>query len=229
MTTPDLRVGTHLLPPAEAGLIRAIVRLSSYDPFFNWIHVDTQPYDAVIVDGTAAGSHDAGGPALARAVLTIVRSDDDTAPDTLTRPIKAEKLQAWLKEVSARLAGPQQFAGDLQNSEARLRTRFKLRRWPPSALVRNDPGLIRMSTLLSRRSLLLTELAELSQQSLDSCHRFIQSLLPVGLLELQAATPLASLSPASISSAVQQKPPAGTSRVSFGTGLIRGIRRHLGL
>lgn len=232
MTTSKLNIGTYQLPAAEAVLIRTIVRLSSHNANFNWAFTDAQHCDAVIIDGTAIDHSDPADVASARAVLTIVRAGEDDAPNTLARPIRAEKLQAWLQETAARLmAGTitaARLPGHLQATSARLHTRFKLRRWPPSTLVRNDPALIRMSTLLSRRSLLLTELAELSQQSLDACHLFIQSLLPVGLLDLEPL-PSHARSAAAMAPAAQRMVPAGAPKASFGRGLISGIRRRLGL
>ena len=94
MTTSKLNIGTYQLPAAEAVLIRTIVRLSSHNANFNWAFTDAQHCDAVIIDGTAIDHSDPADVASARAVLTIVRAGEDDAPNTLARPIRAEKLQA---------------------------------------------------------------------------------------------------------------------------------------
>ena len=54
---------------------------------------------------------------------------------------------------------------------------FQLLRWPPAALPENNMDLIRTSVLLSRRALQLTELAELSHQSVDSYQLAVETIV----------------------------------------------------
>lgn len=219
-----LRIGAYRLPAAEIVLLRIMVRLLSHDASFNWLFVETGPYDAIIADEATAKRDSVAIAQLSNAVLKIVRTQDDFVPNTLTRPLRAEKIQEWLVQIGTRLApiSPAVAAP----SDTALTTKYKLRRWPPSFLVRNDPMLIRMAVLLSKRALLPIELAHLSQQSLDACHRFINTLLPMGLLD--AVSAVGSPQTTSLSSA--QKPIATTNSKTFlAQGLIGRIRRRIGM
>ena len=219
-----LRIGAYRLPAAEVVLLRIMVRLLSHDPAFNWIFVETGPYDAIVVDEATAKTNSVAIAKLSHAVLKIVRIQDESVPNTLTRPLRADKIQEWLVHIGTSLA-PVSPALAAPNSTA-LTTRYKLRRWPPSSLVRNDPMLIRMAVLLSKRALLPIELAHLSQQSLDACHRFIDTLLPIGLLDaVPAVSPPHTASPSRV-----QKPIATTDSKTFlARGLIGRIRRRIRL
>lgn len=218
-----------MLPPAEVVLIRIMVRLLSHDATLKWSFAEQAPYDAVIVDDVTASSNFATLSALAAAVLKITPASGDAGPNTLQRPIRAERLQEWLRQLGAQLTLAQPVP-DAQPSGQQV-SKFKLLRWPPSALVRNDPSLIRMAVLLSKRALLPAELARLSQQSLDACQSFIQRLQGAGLLDVEPfATPAYSTgSSSSALTSAQKSAPATPRKTSFGQGLISGIRRRLGL
>lgn len=219
-----LRIGAYRLPAAEIVLLRIMVRLLSHNASFNWIFVETGPYDAIIADEATAKRDSVTIAQLSNAVLKIVRTQNDSVPNTLTRPLRAEKIQEWLVQIGTSLAPVS--PGFAAPDNTALTTRYKLRRWPPSFLVRNDPMLIRMAVLLSKRALLPIELAHLSQQSLDACHRFIDTLLPVGLLDtVRATVPAQTVSPPQV-----QKPMASTNPKTFLTqGLIGRIRRRIGM
>ena len=228
MSRSDFTIGTHQLCSIEVLLIRTFVRLYDHDEFYNWVFQTSGPCDAVIVNGTSPSSMPPNIDGHSPAILSIVSGEHSTASNTLARPIRADKLQDWLRTTANQLRASSDAAGlaltlPVQSAAIALQTRFKLRRWPPSALVRNDPVVIRMSTLLSRRSLLLTELAELSQQSLDVCTQFIQSLQPIGLLDIEQVSAMAYSPP------VQPSDAGTVSKMHFGKGFISGIRRRLGL
>ena len=105
--------------------------------------------------------------------------------------------------------------------------RFKLRRWPPAALLRSDPNRIRMATVLSRRALNAAELSSISGQSVGDCQAFLQTLQTTGLVEMQQEAPVAA-APASTDTA--SRPAAPTmAKPTFARSLISGIRRRLGL
>lgn len=228
MSRSDFTIGTHQLCAIEVLLIRTFVRLYDHDESYNWVFQASGPCDAMIVNGTALSSMPPNKGGRSPAILSIVSAGEGKALNTLARPISADQLQNWLKTAANQLrisscAAALTQTPPLQTAVTQLQTRFKLRRWPQSALVRNDPVLIRMSTLLSRRSLLLTELAELSQQSLERCTQFIESLQPVGLLDIEHVSVILSFPPVQ---ATGSSP--GTKR-PFGKNLISGIRRRLGL
>ena len=218
-----------MLPPAEVVLIRIMVRLLSHDAALNWIFAEEAPYDAVIVDDATVSSNFAALSGLAGAVLRIIPSSDDAGPNTLQRPIGAERVQEWWRQIGTQLS-VERPASDAQPGEQQA-SKFKLRRWPPSAMVRNDPSLIRMAVLLSKRALRPAELARLSQQPADACQGFIQSLLGAGLLDITpfATPPFSSASSTSSPTPPQKSAPSTPRKTSFGQGLISGIRRRLGL
>jgi len=102
---PLLRVGAHNVAPAEVVLIRTLIRLLSHDRSFPWTFADAQPFDALIVDSTVATRADPEVTSAAGAVLTLTRMNADQAADTLARPIRPDRLQAWLRGVAARREG----------------------------------------------------------------------------------------------------------------------------
>ncbi|MDQ3060272.1 MAG: hypothetical protein M3R45_12270 [Pseudomonadota bacterium] len=225
------RLGTYRLPPGEMVLIRTLVRLFSQDAAFGWVLTDEGPYDALIVNDTLPSAHEAQTAPVASIVLKLTAGNSAPSPHTLQRPIKAEKLQGWLKtaalELSARRA-----AAPPASLAAIPQARFKLLRWPPNAVLQNDAKLIRMSTLLSRRALQLSELAELSHQSAEACLMFIEKLMPMQLIACEAlATPTAGASFAVLQpgGAPAPKPASASAPMPFHRGLISGIRKRLGL
>lgn len=219
-----LRLGAYRLPAAEIVLLRIMVRLLSHDKAFNWIFVEAGPYDAIITDEITASTDTIALSQLTSQVLKIVRVQEESAPDTLTRPLRAEKIKQALLQISASLTRAPTSSEAV--SEIPLITRYKLRRWPPTSVVRNDPMLIRMAVLLSKRPLLPIELAHLSQQSLDACHRFIETLRPIGLLDVvSVAGPSVTSSPALPQNSIK----ATESKPLSTQGLISRIRRRIGL
>ena len=178
--------------------------------------------------------------AMAKAVLRLTRMNSGQAPNTLERPIRADRLQDWLKStehdlLQTRPATLIEEATQPDAVEAEATTpaapinpvRFKLRRWPPAALLRSDPNRIRMATLLSRRALNAAELATISQQPVQECQAFLTTLQTTGLVDVEKApvAPPAGSAPAQAAAAPKPAAPAP----AFARGLISGIRRRLGL
>jgi hypothetical protein len=96
--------------------------------------------------------------------------------------------------------------------------RFRLRKWPPQEVVRNDAVRVRMATMLSRRALSVDELAGLSRQPADRCVAFVQTLRSLGLLEVDAAAAAPS------TEAPVRKPSIAAQRT-----LVDSLRRRLGI
>jgi len=214
-----LRLGTHQLPAAEVVLVQMLVKLLARGDAFRWHFVAEPPYDALLVDGAA----DTAG--MARAVLRITRSDTPETAGTLRRPIRADRLQDWLKATEHDLlttdilnaADAEELDADHAPTPAST-LRFKLRRWPPTAVLRGDLARIRMATLLSRRALGAAELAQLSARPPAEAQTFLHLLQTTGLVELHQEAP----APAAPAAPVAPRP-------SFGRGLIASIRRRLGV
>ena len=239
------KLGVHELPAAEVLLLRILMRLFAHDRPNRWIVADAPPYDAVLVDGCRADAPLAHARQLSPHVLRLTRISADAAPDTLARPLCADRLLQWLDRVESkvmRTIAPAPAAPALAPAEAPslqpVRTlpsepalpadapRFGLRRWPRAAILRDQPGRVRMATLLSRRPLNAHDLRHLTDLPASDCLAFMRVLQAADLL---VAPPPASLSaPAAGPGHATAQPPART-RPSFTQGLISGLRRRLGL
>ena len=238
-----LRLGAYKLPAAEVVLVQTLLRLYAHGDAFRWTFVTAPPYDALLVDGTTDEGASPAVDGMAKAVLRLTRMHAGQAPNTLERPIRADRLQDWLKATEHDLlqtrpvtllgeestqpkATDAPAAAPAAPATAVNPVRFKLRRWPPAALLRADPNRIRMATLLSRRALNAAELATISQQPVTECQAFLTTLQTTGLVDVQNEVPPAAATPAAATPAPAAPPkPAPT----FARGLISGIRRRLGL
>jgi hypothetical protein len=231
MSTP-LRFGVQGLPAAEAALVRTLFKLYQHGTGdFRWELVDAPPYHAVLVDFNAT----LVGHEPAKAVLTIGPSSLGALPNSLVRPLRSEMLEAWLMQTQRRFisaAAPSEPKIQQQTPPASAASlagcqetgSHKLLRWPPAAMLRNDPRLIRMATVLARRPVTAGELARVSQQPLDSACAFLTTLRNAALLDssMLAQSRLQS-GPASAMSG-----PAPTAP-KIERGLMNRIRLRLGL
>lgn len=238
----NLRLGAHQLPAAEVVLVQTLFRLYAHGGNFNWTFVTAPPYDAVLVDGASEDGSHPDVANMAKSVLRLTRMNEQAGADTLARPIRADKLQAWLQSVehsfqdtrpATRMSSvpsePPLDASLTQPETPVSPVRFKLRRWPPAALLRSDPNRIRMATILSRRALNAAELASISGQAVNECQAFLQTLQTTGLVEVQQA-PVAAPPSAQGQAATPPAPATSTlAKPNFARGLIFGIRRRLGL
>jgi len=223
-------MGVYGLPAAETAVIRTIVQLYASDLSFPWTFVTAPPYDALLVDECATAAERAGFARMAGALLTLTRRNAGGHAHTLERPIRADRLQQWLKSTERTLLAvqsvpsgePEQMAPKIEVSES---VRFTLRRWPSALLLRNDPEKVRMASLLARRALSATELSDLGELPLSRCVIFLQTLRSAGVLELHVV-PSGALPHADLPRIPGLPAPA---RGAFARGLINGIRRHLGL
>ena len=233
-----LRLGAYDLPPGEIILVQTLFKLFHQSGPFDWTFVTSPPYDALLVDGNAEDGRGVDVDAMAKAVLRLTRVHDADAPNTLQRPIRAERLQRWLAAIERslkiapaadaaaepvalerRAPPPADADADTGAAEPDDDTRYKLRRWPPVIVLRGDANRIRLATLLSRRALSRTELVTLSRQTESDCRHFLNLLRSTGLVEQRKAMPVTT---APAAAAPAASPP-------FGRGLIAGIRRRLGL
>lgn len=220
-----LRLGVYKLPIAEVIVIRTIVRLSAGQAGFAWQLVDAPPYDALLVDGPSVEHEYPRVVGMAAAVLRLTRMNAGGQPGTMERPIRADRLQQWLRSIEHALREAQpggltlheQTALEVEVSDAE---HFMLRRWPPAMLLRNDLDNIRMASLLSRRALNATELADISQLPFSQCVAFLYELRKAGVLELHVAQTLPPLMP---------KADKAVRGGDFARSFINGIRRRLGL
>ncbi|MES2386309.1 MAG: hypothetical protein V4593_17325 [Pseudomonadota bacterium] len=190
-----LRCGVQGLPAAEASLVRTLFRLYQHGASdFRWVLVDTPPYDALLVDFTAQAAGATPGHEAVKAILTVGHASPGSLPNTLARPLRSEMLEAWLLQAQRRFfpeSSPADALGTPETSPITAATplsckeagSYKLLRWPPAAMLRNDARLIRMATVLSRRPVTASELARVSQQPLDSACSFLTTLRTAALLD----------------------------------------------
>lgn len=221
MTT--LRLGTYNLPPAEVGLLRAFFRLFTLDPGFGWTLVDEAPYDALLVDASTEAQI-AEARARARVVLTVGSAASPLYPSEIQRPLRSDKLEAWLRNTARTLSGQATpiattAAAPGGATASASHQRYKLRRWPPTILLRKDPQRIRLATLMSRKPLSVGEMVALSGQSSVQCESLIGVLKAAGLLDITEI----ALEPAAAA-----RPEASPSR-PLARGFFDIVRSKLGL
>lgn len=246
--TAAFRCGVRGLPAAETLLLRTLFRLYQHGASdFRWTLVDAAPYDALLVDANAETADD-----NVQAILTLGSAALAGMPNALARPLRSEMLEAWLlstqrellaKQETAALAAPVAVpaeqpaaapaampavtvpvatAAQAADGNANADT-YKLTRWPPAAMLRNDPSLIRMATVLSRRAMTIAELARVSQQPADNASMFVMSLRDASLLVSNAM-------PRPLRHAVVEKRPSLPHRPQkIERGLLNRIRVRLGL
>lgn len=266
-----LRLGAYQLPAAEVVLVQTLFRLYAHSGQFRWRFVTEGPYDALLADGSTEAGQSPAVDQMAPAVLRLRRMNTPSAPNTLERPIRADKLLNWLLSVEQALspaAAPAASASAAPASDespqaappapaqapeahapaaapaaapaqaparapaetaapAAAMPRYRLRRWPPAAMLRADARRIRMATLLSRRAFNDQELALASQQPLADAQAFLRVLHTTGLVQAEQAAPAQPAQPAPQQAAAAPAPAA--ARPSFARSLISGIRRRLGL
>lgn len=234
---PGYRVGAVHLPPAEVMLIRTLMRLFSHDQSFRWEFAEKAPFDALIIDGSAPATLVESASQHARAVLTLTRTSEQENPNQLARPLRADRLQAWLQRVQDEVMETRMMTAFAESESpepdptADDHQSYKLKRWPPLTLLHKDPVRIRMATMLSRRHLKISELASMTSLDRQEIYPFVHKLQMVGLLEVRQEAPPAPRKPATadVAAPTPSASPASSSKPTFGKGLILSIRKRFGL
>lgn len=206
----ELRLGVLGVPNAERRLIAAMLRLFRHNPEFRWVYAETSPYHAVVVGSGSepAGTDDL--PRMRVVDDTSDQRVDKPLDAVLFRPINSDQLERWLLDLQRRLsnqadlsrvskdspkvpgrasvqseerAAPSDSRADISAKAAdALETRYRLKRWPPQVLMRDNPSRVRMATLLARRALSHTELVTLGRVSIDEARAFISVLQSAAML-----------------------------------------------
>ena len=229
-SVPALRFGLVGLPPSEVGLVRTLFKLYAFGAAdFRWEVADAAPFDAVLVDSAAPPLGGALLPRIMDAVLVLGRVTGEeanaanTVPSALARPLRSEKLEAWLLDTSRRQVVTPTATGAAPLVDVAT-SQFKLLRWPPAGLLRNDAQLIRLATLLSRRFVTALDLASMSNQPVEKCRSFMDQLQASSLLSVQSSSVVAH---AAAGYAQPQQAVQIANRQK--RGLIGRIRLRLGL
>ena len=243
------RIGAPALPAKDVAYIRALVRLFAYTEKLQWSFVDDAPYNALIASSDEP-SHPGGS-------LTLVMLDKIHAPHTIAYPIRADQLREWLKRMAEALltqaapaarapapaplpaaAPPAASAATLADSRVDPAARYKLRRWPSPALLRNDPLRIQMATFMTRQHVSTLDLSRLAGnsgtvQAQASATAFVDELMQAGLLlagpamAAAAAPAAASRQSGAVGAAETNEAPRGIAGIT--SGLLGTIRRRMGL
>jgi hypothetical protein len=201
-------------------LVRALVQLLAQgSSTFPWKYSNEGPYDALIVNAQSADIRDPNFRGSAKAISTLGEAPATVPADleVLEWPLRADRLESWLMRVQGTLGAlPAADSPAPLSHGSAPSVRYKLKRWPPDALLHGDPQRIRLATLLSRKALDERELARLSGQDVERCHTFIQLLQGFKILDAEPQVPLAAS-------------PVFAPAVVVHAGLIQSIRRRLGL
>jgi hypothetical protein len=167
-------------------------------------------------------------------------SHHSDVPGILKRPLQYEAVLDALTEVERKFIGKPVVALSRAVPLALVPSRvpaatgvlargacFRLRRWPPTEMLRGDRNRQRLASFLSARHLELDELARLSNVDRPQCEEFLTALDAAGMLNVKAmavtapAVQVASTAAASLHLRV----PAPTAQV----GLFSKIRSSLGM
>lgn len=216
----SLRLGVHRLPEIEQVVIRTTVRLAAHQGSCKWKLVQIPPYDALLVDESDFDSLDEA-LRTTRFILKLTRDASDL-PNSLQRPIRAEKLLLLLRSLphTSREAWTHRL-GVGERPKLAGTERFTLKRWPANKLLANDPERVLLASLLMRYTLSAAELADLSKQSVSRCTDFLHLLQQAGALELHSSSNDGSrLPPALDATAIH------TPRVGMVGRLLNKIRRR---
>lgn len=191
--------------------------------------MDTPPYDAVVRDMLATAHLQDVAAVLSLAPPGVACEENENVQP---RPLRSEHFFHWLETVERSIVQRRQTPEALERQDVSAHSlvavsseiRFKLRRWPAVALLRNDPQRLRMAALLARRFLTPAELASLLHAGSSENLTFLRVLQACALLETTA--PLHGL--AGPLEAFPADRPAG-AYARMAQGVIHGIRRRLGL
>ena len=258
--TRSLTISCVGLTHAEATLIQTILKLSSnpYVRQWRWVNsVDEAPLAAVLlgehVEATTLSMEEMNAITQASARLCIGQphSPLDMAHDIMPRPIRAECLLDWLaRKTPGYVEKPSAGNGEPPQRSAPIvaglgHSDIRLTRWPSTVFLRGDATRIRLSALLSKRSMSIAKLSVVSGESMKTCDDFAHELQTANLLEVRprAHHDIASATAVSHPHAVMAAANASfapiktrqgsmvpqTSKPAAALGFFQNLRRHLGL
>ena len=255
-TLDSLKLGLVGLPEAESNLIATLFRLHRVERSFIWKLRSAPPFDALLVDASAQ-PEDFGHLCSTSTRIMMLSAAGTQEHGNLERPIRSDRLVAWLNSIEVGLlhGGHDAFAST-EASASQSATRnsafvqtqtpigsttvepvaeptadpsmvFKLKRWPPAALLARDVRRIRTATVLSRKPISLTELANVTRIDKDLCTAFLQILIQHNLISSQQRPAPPEQPAEKIESPIH--PHATKPPEKVGRSLIQSIRRRFGL
>lgn len=169
-------------------------------------------------------------------------------PGDLVRPLQYERFIEMLSDVERRVAS-EPAAAPISSQRALDATlpdhapprvvalppgaRFRLRRWPPLALLQGYRYHPRLASFLSARHLDLDELARLSNVGREECESFVRGLMTAEVLDVELAgarrpgPPAAPAPPSTAPTTIPGRPLGSPPAID--RGLLGRIRLSLGL
>ncbi|MCK9515129.1 MAG: hypothetical protein WCZ18_06310 [Ottowia sp.] len=238
------RLGINGLRSSEIALVQTLLRLAAHHREVHWICADQPPWHAVLLDDPDDERLDHGGleavlPGLGRDtpyVLRLTGAGSVRRAGAMRRPIRGEKLLAWLDrvEAAAALAGetdaiepgasaPQSRTAPVVDALFPGAPRRRLLRRLPASLVRNSAERHRMARLLARYALNAQDLHRLSGVAPVECLVFLKVLDAHQLLSpARAARPHGDVvpAPAGLPASWQR---AATARPGLARRLANGV------
>lgn len=236
-----LKLGIIGLEPTEISRVRILLRLLTGSPNFHWSYAAVGPFDAVLIAQGIAAPADA-------VRIDVLPAGAAAISGSLLPPIDANALEDVLYILQRQLQ-PTEF-GELFESPLSISTameehslitvpvaqtsaqnqfsiddnaEYKLKRWPPQAVLRDSKDRVRIANLISRNSFSVEQIVQSSGISKTEVQSFITVLQSFGILNVtETALEQLTLRRSTHTSAV---PRQGVAKRS----LLSTIRRTLGI
>lgn len=236
-----LKLGIIGLEPIEISRVRILLRLLTGSPNFHWSYAAVCPFDAVLIAQGIAAPADA-------VRIDVLPAGAAATSGSLLLPIDANALEDVLYILQRQLQ-PTEF-GELFESPLSISTsmeehslitlpvaqisaqnqfsiddnaEYKLKRWPPQAVLRGSKDRVRIANLISRNSFSVEQIVQSSGISKTEVQSFITVLQSFGILNVtETALEQSTLS---LSTHTSAAPRQGMARRS----ILSAIRRTLGI
>lgn len=200
-----LKLDISPLPPTEIKLIKAYFRLYAFEADFLWEVAEVAPFDATIIDGENPEFFNA--QAACGQLITL--GGDALSDYSLPRPLQSDTLVALLRSLQPAVLSPdvyelgEEIVIDVANDQtegeggqaaidASVAEHFKLMALPPVALLQRNPQRQQAADMMLRQPVTLQEISSATQWPLSEVQVFVGLLRNTGLLEVIAATPVAT-------------------------------------
>lgn len=232
---------------ADARRVRAFLRLGSERLRHPWEVVSDGAVNVLLTELDCPPTIP-GGLDEPVVHLRIWRQDGPTPPGVLGSPLQFDDFISALAAAEPSLfpqpAGPAAatgLAGDPATESAQAELAglvFRLRRWPPAALLAQSRYGIRLASFMSARPISLDELVVLSNVERAECARVIRSLLAQSMLRVQRSLNEPAMVPTQAAASSAAAPvtvhapytaPLRPQGAPERLGLLGALRRRLGL
>ena len=237
----SLKLGIVGLESAEISRVRILLRLLAGSPNFHWSYAAVGPFDAVLIAQSIATPVDA-------VRIDVLPAGAAAVGGSLLLPIDANALEEVLYILQRQLQ-PTEF-GELFESPLSVSTsieehslviarvaptsaqnhfsiddsaKYKLKRWPPQAVLRDRKDRVRIANLISRNSFSVEQIVQSSGISKAEVRSFITVLQSFGILNVNETT--VEQSTLRLSTHTSAAPRQGMAKRS----LLSAIRRTLGI